>query len=159
MRRFWVVAFGILLLLGCRGASRHTVVTGSEGSLEGLQFFPQDHKRGVETDTDPEIFWLPGYQPPRNFSVWLKRIDEYGDYQSVSTELKEVEPERHWKLKVVGTLNEGTLYAIIVRDNKRGEERESWFFTKKSWYRSEPKGTKQPSETFEHTVTLQPTNP
>ncbi|MGQ9462663.1 MAG: hypothetical protein ACUVTP_07365 [Candidatus Fervidibacter sp.] len=127
--------------------------------MEGLQFFPQDHARGVETDTDPEIFWLPGNQPPSRFTVMLKRIDEYGDYQPVSTELKHDEGTNRWKLKVIGTLSEGTLYAIIVRDDTRGEERESWFFTEKSQYRSEPKGTNQPSETFEHTVTLQPTNP
>lgn len=159
MRHFWVVALGLSLLLGCGGATRHTVTPGTQGSLEGLSFYPQDHSRGVDTDTDPEIFWKQSYEPPSRFTVALKQIDEYGDYRPVSTELKQVEGTNRWKLKVVGTLNEGTLYAIIVRDDMRGEERESWFFTEKSRYRSEPRRKGQPPETFEHTVTLRPIIP
>jgi len=114
---------------------------------------PPDHSRDVDVDTDPEIFWLPGYEPPAKFTVSLKRIDEYGDYQPVSTELKPSGTNR-WKLKVGGTLDEGSLYAIIVRDDTRGETCESWFLTEKSRIRS-PNEKARNSETFEHTVVLQ----
>jgi len=57
-------------------------------------------------------------------------------------------------LKVSGTLDEGSLYAIIVRDDTRGEIRESWFLTEKSRIRT-PGEKAKGLETFEHTVTLQ----
>ncbi len=148
----------LLFLCGCQGRSRHTV-SGGQGSLEGLQFLPPDHSREVDTDTDPEIFWLPGYEPPAQFTVSLKRIDEYSDLHPVNTELRRPDPNLYrWKLKVVGTLSEGTLYAIIVRDDTRGTFREVWFLTKKSRWRSTP--SPQPDRpqrgAFEHTVILYP---
>jgi len=152
MRLCKLIVVSLLLLYGCQGSSRHEVVTGGQGSLEGLLFLPPDHSRDVDVDTDPEIFWLPGYEPPAKFTVSLKRIDEYGDYQSVGTELNSSGTNR-WKLKVTGTLNEGTLYAIIVRDDTRGEIRESWFLTEKSRIRSTDEKARD-SETFEHTVIL-----
>jgi hypothetical protein len=158
MRVWKLIVMSLLLLYGCQGSSRHEVVTGGQGSLEGLLFLPPDHSRDVDVDTDPEIFWLPGYEPPAKFTVSLKRIDEYGDYQSVGTELNSSGTNR-WKLKVTGTLNEGTLYAIIVRDDTRGEIRESWFLTEKSRVRS-PNEKAKNSETFEHTIILSaPTQP
>lgn len=143
----------ILLLCGCEGSSRHTIVTGGQGSLEGLRFIPADHSRYVDTDTDPEIFWLPGYSPPSRFTVSLKRIDEYGDLHPVTTDLTQSGTNR-WKLKVVGTLDEGTLYAIIVHDDTRGEQKEAWFLTEK-YGRSQqaPNTTKE----GEHTVIVTPT--
>jgi len=152
--RVWkLIVVPFLLLCGCQGSSRHEVVTGGQGSLEGLRFLPPDHSRYVDVDTDPEIFWQPGYEPPAKFTVSLKRIDEYGDYQPVITELRSSGTNR-WKLKVSGTLDEGSLYAIIVRDDTRGEIRESWFLTEKSRVRTHSEKAKG-SETFEHTVTLQ----
>lgn len=153
MRVWKLILVPFLLLCGCQGSSRHEVVTGGQGSLEGLRFLPPDHSRDVDVDTDPEIFWQPGYEPPAKFTVSLKRIDEYGDYQPVSTELRSSGTNR-WKLRVSGTLDEGSLYAIIVRDDTRGEIRESWFLTEKSRIRTHGEKAKG-SETFEHTVTLQ----
>jgi len=152
--RVWkLIVASFLLLYGCQGSSRHEIVTGGQGSLEGLLFLPTDHSRDVDVDTDPEIFWQPGYEPPAKFTVSLKRIDEYGDYQPVSTELKPSGTNR-WKLKVVGTLDEGSLYAIIVRDDTGGETRESWFLTEKSRIKS-PDERATALEAFEHTVILQ----
>ncbi|MFN3420148.1 MAG: hypothetical protein ACK40X_00300 [Armatimonadota bacterium] len=142
----------VLLLCGCQGSSRHTIETSGQGSLEGLRFIPADHSRGVDTDTDPEIFWLPGYEPPSRFTVSLKRINEYGDLYPVATDLTPSGTNR-WKLKVVGTLNEGTLYAIIVHDDTRGDQREAWFLTKKYG-----RSSKAPPNTGEgeHTVIVKP---
>ena len=152
--RIWKLIVALFLLFyGCQGSSRHEIVTGGQGSLEGLRFLPPDHSRNVEIDTDPEIFWLPGYEPPAKFTVFLKRIDEYGDYKPVSTDLKPSGTNR-WKLKVAGMLNEGSLYAIIVRDDTRGETCESWFLTEKSRTKS-PEERATDSEAFEHTVILQ----
>ena len=135
------------------GASRHTVVSGGQGSLEGLQFLPADHSRDVDTDTDPEIFWLAGFEPPERFTVALRRIDEYGDTHPVSTELTKTAANR-WKLKVVGSLEEGALYSIIVRDDTRGTHREAWFLTEKSRFRTHKPSGEQPRQrgAFEHTV-------
>ncbi len=142
----------VLLLCGCKGSSRHTIETGGQGSLEGLKFIPADHSRGVDTDTDPEIFWLPGYEPPSRFTVSLKRIDEYGDLYPVTTNLTQSGTKR-WKLKVVGTLNEGTLYTIIVHDDARGDQREAWFLTEKYG-----RSSKAPPATGEgeHTIIVKP---
>jgi len=121
-------------------------------------FLPPDHSRDVDVDIDPEIFWLPGYEPPARVNVSLNRIDEYGDYQSVNTKLIELEPKRRWKLKVVmGRLDEGSLYAIVVRDDTRGDIRESWFLTEKSRIRLPDEKAKN-SETFEHTIILRAPN-
>lgn len=140
-----------LLLCGCKGSSRHTVVTETQGSLEGLNFYPADHSRNVDTDIDPEIFWLPYYSPPSRFTVSLRRIDEYGDLHPVMTELEEVIRNRRWKLKVSGTLNEGTLYAIIVRDDISGEQREAWFITEKRGRSQQPQNLQEKGE---HTVII-----
>ncbi len=154
MRIWQIVVASFLLLCGCQGSSRHTVTTGEQGSLEGLRFYPPDHSRDVDTDTDPEIFWLQGYKPPSRFTVSLKRIDEYGDLYPVSTELTSSGTNR-WKLKVVGTLNEGTLYAIIVHDDTRGEQKEAWFLTEKRIRKSQAGNpSPSPENEFEHTVTI-----
>lgn len=152
MRFLKLLPMLVLLLCGCQGSSRHTVVTSGQGSLEGLKFIPADHSRNVDTDTDPEIFWLSGYEPPARFTVSLKRIDEYGDLYPVVTELTPSGTNR-WKLKVVGTLNEGTLCAIIVHDDTRGDQREAWFLTKKHG-----RSTQAPPATGEgeHTVVVKP---
>ncbi len=153
MKRWWLLFVPLLLLCGCGGRTRHTVVSGGQGSLEGLQFIPADHSREVDTDTDPEIFWLPGYEPPERFTVALRRIDEFSDTHPVSTELERSGTNR-WKLKVVGTLEEGSLYSILVRDDTRGTDKEAWFLTEKSQWRS-PKPSAEPSPkegAFEHTV-------
>ncbi len=144
----------LLFLCGCEGSTRHTVTTGTQGSLEGLRFYPPDHSRGVETETDPEIFWLPSYFPPYRFTVWLKRIDEYGNLHSVTTDLEQISNYR-WKLKVSGTLNGGTLYTIIVRDEIHDEQKESWFLTGKTRRSHQP-----PSEPEGggHTVVVEPKN-
>lgn len=84
----------------------------------------------------------------------LKRIDEYGDYQPVNTELERVGTYR-WKLKVAGTLNEGALYAITVSDDTLGEQREAWFLTEKSRSRNPGANGKENARTFEHKVNLQ----
>lgn len=153
MRWLVILPLLVLLLCGCQGSSRHTIETVGQGSLEGLRFIPADHSRGVDVDTDPEIFWILGYEPPSRFTVSLKRIDEYGDFQPVSTELTKSGTNR-WKLKVVGTLDEGTLYAIIVHDDTRGEQKEAWFLTEKRFrLRPQPAETQKESE---HTVILSP---
>lgn len=151
MRHWGIIVTAMLLLCGCQGSSRHTVTTGGEGTLEGLQFLPTDHSRDVDTDTDPEIFWLPGYQPPKRFTVSLKRIDEFGDLHSVNTELEQTGANR-WRLKVVGTLDEGMFYAIIVRDDTRGEQREAWFLTRKRRHRP----LAPPASGSEHTIVIAP---
>lgn len=152
MRWLKFLPVAVLILCGCQGSTRHTVTTPSQGSLEGLMFFPPDHSRGVDTDTDPEIFWLPGYPPPNRFTVSLKRIDEYGDLNSVTTTLKSAGTNR-WKLKVVGSLSEGSLYTVIVRDDTRGEQREAWFLTRKTGSRR----STPPTREGEHTVVIEPT--
>ncbi len=115
-------------------------------------FSPADHSRGVDTDIDPEIFWLSGYEPPSRFTVSLKRINEYGDLYPVNTELTQPGTNR-WKLKVVGTLDEGTLYTIIVHDDTRGEQKEAWFLTEKYGRSNQaPPNTKE----GEHTVIVKP---
>ncbi len=155
MRWLKVLPALILLLCGCGGSSRHTIVTGGQGSLEGLRFIPADHSRNVDTDTDPEIFWISGYEPPSRFTVSLKRIDEYGDLYPVTTDLTQSGTNR-WKLKVLGTLNEGTLYAIIVRDDTRGEQKEAWFLTEKHGRsRQTPPATRE----GEHTIIVEPSRP
>lgn len=153
MRVWKLILVPFLLLCGCQGSSRHEIVTGGQGSLEGLLFLPPDHSRDVDVDTDPEIFWQSGYEPPAKFTVSLKQIDEYGDYQPVSTKRVDLGGNR-WELKVLGALDEGSLYAIVVRDDTRGEIRENWFLTEKSRIRTHDEKAKD-SETFEHTVTLQ----
>lgn len=143
-----------LFLCGCGGSTRHTVETGAQGSLEGLAFMPLDHSRYVDIDTDPEIFWLQGYNPPSRFTVSLKRIDEYGDLESVNTKLERLS-EKRWRLKVFGTLSEGTFYAVIVRDDTRGDVKEAWFMTRKSHAGTSKALEHMPKGAFEHTVTME----
>ncbi len=123
----------LLLLLACTtGRRQHSVVTGQEGSLEGLAFVPPDHSLEVETDTDPEIFWVRG-SPPSQFTVTLKRIDQFSESHSVPTELVRLGPEgtHHWKLKVPGSLAQGSLHSIIV--TSATERKEAWFLTEMSF--------------------------
>ncbi|MCS7254663.1 MAG: hypothetical protein RMK18_11600 [Armatimonadota bacterium] len=152
MRLFKSILLLALLLYSCQGSSRHTVETGEPGSLEGLRFIPSDHSRYVDIDTDPQIFWLHGYKPPSRFTVSLKRIDEHGDFCSVNTKL-ESSGTNHWRLNVFGMLNEGTIYAIIVRDDTSGEQMEAWFMTAKSRAGQIRASEPATQDAFEHTVT------
>lgn len=154
MRPLMLALMLALFLYSCGGSTRHTVETGLQGSLEGLAFIPVDHSRYVDIDTDPEIYWLQGYSPPSRFTISLKRIDEYGDLEPVKTKLERL-PNNRWRLKLFGTLNEGTFYAIIVRDDTRGEQREAWFMTKKARTGASKALERAPKDTFEHTVTTE----
>lgn len=140
-----------LSLVGCGGRSRHIVVPGTEGSLQGLSFDPPDHSRHVDTDIDPAIYWVSG-APPSQFTVALRRIDEFGDFHPVPTELKRDGTAYRWRLKVVGNLDEGNLYAIVVYSGN--EYREAWFLTRKSRMgRTSPSGRESESRgSYEHTV-------
>ncbi|MCS7223383.1 MAG: hypothetical protein NZ959_02300 [Armatimonadetes bacterium] len=161
MRRVWMFLIFLFFLAGCEtGRRQHTVVTGTTGSLEGLQTIPPDHSLDVETDRDPEIFWARGTPPPQ-FTAALRRIDEFSQVYSVPTELVRIGPETsyHWKLKVTGTLWEGTLYSIVVTSST--ERKEAWFLTEKSWTLRSPKPrqTEELSEKqgkSEHLIRLAP---
>ncbi|MFA4029542.1 MAG: hypothetical protein GDYSWBUE_000569 [Candidatus Fervidibacterota bacterium] len=153
--RILKLAFALALFLcGCGGATRHAVETGEQGSLHGLGFIPSDHSLRVETDIDPEIYWSPGYKPPSRFTVSLKRIDEYGDLNPINTKL-ESSGENRWKLKVFGVLDEGKLYAVIVRDDTRGEEMQAWFMTRKGRVGGGKTSEHAHENAFEHTVTTE----
>ena len=153
--RILKLAFALALFLcGCGGATRHTVETGGQGSLQGLVFEPPDHSRHVDTDIDPEIYWSSGYKPPSRITVSLKRIDEYGDLESVNTKLKQL-GENRWRLVVLGMLNEGTVYTLIVRDDTRGEQVEAWFMTRKARVGGSKASERAHENAFEHTVTTE----
>lgn len=155
MVRFVPFLFGIFLLVGCGGSRRHTVVTEGQGSLLGLRFIPLDHSLNGDVDTDPEIFWEGAFTPPSQFTVSLNRIDPSGDLEGVPTQLKRV-GEKHWKLEVVGSLEEATFYAIVVRTER--EQGEAWFLTESSPFRSRSTSPKIPkSGTTEHRIIWAPT--
>jgi hypothetical protein len=106
-----------LVLFGCEGNSRHTVVTDEDGSMLGLVVTPEPQSLSIDRSDDFLLDWPAGYAPPSEFTITLRKVDTDGTTEAILTDLGTISTG-HYRLEPTSTLPAGTFLLLTIASDR-----------------------------------------